>query len=281
MSHILRDASGISRGEERPAGQGQSRLQTTNSRLVLVIAGASLFAACGIALAQGNPEVGVPSRSPVSTNETACPIPPKNRAPEYPRHLLEEETTGTVWLATSIDACGRVTSVTLQKSSGHNPFDDAAIRAVRGWTLGPARRARAIDGVVSLRVEFNIDNFLRAPDWPKTHGYPHYELADDSGGYADAADAESAIDALNPSSRMAPYAIAGGSFVQLDTTDGREFWYFIYDANKPVVAVRYQPVFDNGEPIVRLTVICDKQPKQCDAIRKLMMKGLGYAHAKR
>ena len=247
----------------------------------LVMAAQCLFAACGVALAQGNPEIGVPVPSPVSPNETACPIPPKNRAPEYPRHLLEEETTGTVWLATRIDACGRVTAVTLQQSSGHKPFDDAAIRAVRGWTLGPARRARVVDGVVSLRVEFNIDNFLRAPDWPKTHGYPRYVPVEGTSGYANADDAEAAIDALNPSSRIAPYPIAGGSFVQLDTADGREFWYFIYNGNKPEVAVRYQPVFDNGEPIVRLTVICDKQPKQCDAIRTLMMKGLGYARAKR
>jgi TonB family protein len=247
----------------------------------LVTAAQWLFAACGVALAQGNPEVGLPVPSPISLNETACPTPSKNRPPEYPRHFLEEEATGTVWLATTTDACGHVTKVTLQKSSGHKPFDDAAISAVRGWTLGPARRAQAVDGVVTVRVEFNIDNFLHTPDWPKTHGYPRYVLVNDASGYANAAEAETAIDALNPSSRMAPYPIAGGSFVQLDTAGGREFWYFIYNGNKPEVAVRYQPVFDNGEPIVRLTIICDKQPKQCDAIRDLMMKGPSYARAKR
>jgi len=192
--------------------------------------------------------------------------------------------TGTVVLGATSDACGRVLSVTVKKSSGHKALDNAAIKAVQDWTLSADQGLTVVEGVVYVPVEFQISTAAHgpsAPDWPKTHGYPRYVLVDDSGGYANAAEAETAIDALNTSSRMVPYPIVPSKFVQLEAPTGREFWYFIYKGNKPEVAVRYQPVFDNGEPIVRLTVICDKEPKQCEAIRVLMMKGLSYASAKR
>ena len=199
--------------------------------------------------------------------------------------MARENVTGSVVLGASTDACGHVLSVTVQKSSGHKVLDNAAMIQVREWTLNAAQRAQAVNGVVPLLVDFRIQTLdasagPKAPDWPKTHRHPRYVLADGPSDYANAADAQTAIDALKPSWRLVPYPISGGSFMQLDAPTGREFWYFIYNGNKPDVAVRYQPVFDTGEPIVRLTVICDKQPKQCDAIRALMMKGLDYARAK-
>ncbi len=204
--------------------------------------------------------------------------------------MFEENITGSVLLGASTDACGRVTSVVVQTSSGHRMLDQAAIKAVREWTLSPAQRTQAVAGVVPIPVDFRMvtgdssqthDRAPKAPDWPPTHWHPRYMLMDGTADYANAADAEAAIDALHPSFRTAPYPIFPSNFAQLDTSNGREFWYFIHDGSKPVVAVRYQPVFDHGEPIVRLTVICDKLPQQCDAIRALMMKGLDYARARR
>ena len=253
---------------------------------IRALLGIWLLLACGNGRAQGKPEIDT-STQPASSAAIGaqCPTPSKNWPPDYPPQAMVAEVTGTVVVAATVDACGRVLAATVQISSRHKLLDDAGIKAVRQWTLSAAQRAQVVDGVVAVPVDFRIQTLdasagPKAPDWPKTHRHPRYVLADGPSDYANAADAQTAIDALKPSWRLVPYPISGGSFMQLDAPTGREFWYFIYNGNKPDVAVRYQPVFDTGEPIVRLTVICDKQPKQCDAIRALMMKGLDYARAK-
>jgi TonB family protein len=249
-----------------------------------VLIGYSMLLICGHVLAQDKTGAAVSVPPLVPASAPTCPVPPKNYPPEYPRQSLMDGATGTVMLGATADACGRILSITVKKSSGHKALDDAAIKAVRDWTLSADLGLTVIEGVVYVPVDFQISTAAHgpsAPDWPKTHRHPRYMLEDDSGGYANAAEAETAIDALNPSARMVPYPIVPSRFAQLDTPTGREFWYFTYKGNKPEVAVRYQPVFDNGEPVVRLTVICDKEPNQCDAIRALFMKGLDYARAKR
>ena len=251
---------------------------------IRALVGACLLVAYGTVCAQGKPQANASVSSAASTG-APCPTPSKNWPPSYTKDMARENATGSVVLGATTDACGHVLSVTVQKSSGHKVLDNAAMIQVREWTLNAAQRAQAVNGVVPLLVDFRLQTLdasagPKPPDWPKTHRHPRYVLADGPSGYANAADAETAIDALKPSWRLVPYPISGGNFVQLDAPTGREFWYFIYKGNKPDVAVRYQPVFDTGEPIVRLTVICDKQPKQCVAIRALMMKGLDYARAK-
>lgn len=260
-------------------------------RKILAAAGTCLLAVCANGLAQATAAIAaLPQPAVAAAIVAPCPTPQKNWPPAFTLRMLEENLTGSVLLGAGTDACGRVTSVVVQTSSGHRMLDEAAIKAVREWTLSPAQRAQAVAGVVPIPVDFRmvtVDSSQThppaptAPDWPPTHRHPRYVLMDGTGDYANAADAEVAIDAMHPSLRTSPYPIASSNFEQLDTPTGREFWYFIHDGSKPVVAVRYQPVFDHGEPIVRLTVICDKLPQQCDAIRALIRKGLEYARARR
>ena len=255
---------------------------------IRAMVGIWLIVVCGSALSQSKPEIV--DSPPVVTDATVdapCPIPAKNWPPAFTREMFEKNATGTVVLGVTTDACGRVVSVTVQKSSGHKTLDNAAISAVREWTLSAAQRANTVGGMTSVPVDFKINTLSHAPappaapDWPKTHRHPRYVLVERSRDYANAAAAGAAIDTPDALWRTLPYPIAFSSFVQLEAPEGREFWYFIYNGSKPEVAVRYQPVFDNDEPIVRLTVICDKLPKQCEAIRALMMKGPDYARAKR
>jgi TonB family protein len=219
--------------------------------------------------------------------ESCAGVVAQHRPPMYPIDLLSREVTGTTTLALHTDACGRVTDASVEKSSGHKQFDQAALEAVRHWVLTADERERGVDGVVTWPVVFKIDNSIaepKAPDWPGTHRHVRWVFDETAKEYADAAVAEDAVDAKpGMSDRLVPFRIPGSSFVQLDTTNGREFWYFIDtidNEQKPLVAVHYQPVFDNGEPIVRLSMYCDDTAPHCAAYRKLFMRGLDYARPK-
>ncbi len=179
----------------------------------------------------------------------------------YPMDLLDSQVAGTVMLALSTDNCGRVSDARLAKSSGHKAFDEAALVAARHWVLAADESRRGADGVVTWPVEFKIDNSAVAPraaDWPDSHRHVRWVFDESAMEFPGAAAAETAIEARPGSSgRLVPYRIPGSSFVQVDTTPGREFWYFIDSVEKeqkPLVAVHYRPVVEQGEPIVRLSM---------------------------
>jgi TonB family protein len=69
-------------------------------------------------------------------------IPPndvlKQMPPDYPKEARQKHQTGSGVLILHVDrATGRVTSVTLQKSTGHKLPDDAGIRAFSQWRFKP------------------------------------------------------------------------------------------------------------------------------------------------
>ena len=213
----------------------------------------------------------------------------KNRAPMYPISDLAYGIGGTVVLAMATDECGKVTSVAIQKSSGHKSLDSAAVAAASHWMFDKDVRAASADGVIIRPVEFKEDDSIappppREPDWPETHRHVRWVLNEAPGDYTSATAAEDSITSqTGASGRTVPYRIPWSSFVQLETATGKEFWYFIDtvgDGSKTMVAARYQPVYDNGEPIVRLSVFCELQADRCAAFKKLFMKGLGYAKPK-
>jgi protein TonB len=56
----------------------------------------------------------------------------KKISPEYPLISRKRRDQGTVILLIKIST-GRVESVNIEKSSGHAPLDESAVRAVKGW----------------------------------------------------------------------------------------------------------------------------------------------------
>jgi TonB family protein len=255
---------------------------------LLMTAGLCAFAMSAFASEQSRTAIAA-AQATASTGTNACAdvVVKRNRVPDYPINMLSSGTTGTVILGLTTDACGRVTSAQVRKSSGHKALDDAAASTAGHWILTADARAGAVDGVVTWPVVFKMDNSaapVRQPDWPKTHRHVRWLFNDAPNDYPSAATAEDAIRGLPASSgRMVPYLIPGSGFIQMETSAGTEFWYFIDtvgDDPKTIVAARYEPVYDNGEPIVRLSVFCDVQPNRCVAFQKLFMKGLGYAQPK-
>ncbi len=60
-------------------------------------------------------------------------------------------------LRVEVGTDGRVRDVRLQTSSGYSDLDDAALRAVRGWTFVAARESgRAVAAWVTVPVDFRL-----------------------------------------------------------------------------------------------------------------------------
>lgn len=64
------------------------------------------------------------------------PIPGTDRPPEYPTLARRRGLEGTVVLLVTCDAAGFVMAIEVQRSSGHEALDAAAIAAVRTWRFG-------------------------------------------------------------------------------------------------------------------------------------------------
>lgn len=74
-------------------------------------------------------------------------------APAFPPEAKKTGLTGTVLLLVEVDEEGRPASVCIQRTSGYELLDAAALRTVRGWRFDPAR----LDGqAVSSRAEVPV-----------------------------------------------------------------------------------------------------------------------------
>lgn len=77
----------------------------------------------------------------------------RNPKPDYPPDARRQKQEGVVYLLVSIDARGRVEEVQVERSSGFELLDEAALKAVRQWEFEPARRG---DTPVATRVRVPI-----------------------------------------------------------------------------------------------------------------------------
>jgi TonB family protein len=90
--------------------------------------------------------IKVPSRgnakdtavSNANTGEKQLPRISKNQDPKYPSLLLAKGIGGVVRLRVLVNQNGLVDQLSVDRSSGHKSFDDAAIQAVRVWEFDPA-----------------------------------------------------------------------------------------------------------------------------------------------
>ncbi|NBA97195.1 energy transducer TonB [Pseudomonas sp. R5(2019)] len=116
-----------------------------------------------------------PPAPPQPTPPVAAPAPPappkpapvtpasanaaylKNPAPEYPSLAQRRGWEGTVLLRVHVLASGKPGEIQIQKSSGRQQLDDAALAAVKRWSFVPAKQGDvAQDGWVSVPIDFKI-----------------------------------------------------------------------------------------------------------------------------
>ncbi|CAI8708692.1 energy transducer TonB [Pseudomonas sp. IT-P4] len=80
-----------------------------------------------------------------------------NPAPEYPSQAMRRGWQGTVLLRVHVLASGKPGEIQIQKSSGRESLDDAALAAVKRWSFVPAKQGdTALDGWVSVPIDFKI-----------------------------------------------------------------------------------------------------------------------------
>jgi len=119
--------------------------------------------------------VAQPPAPPAPPQPVAAPTPPappapkpvtpasasagylKNPAPEYPSLAMRRGWEGTVLLRVHVLASGKPGEIQLQKSSGRDSLDEAALAAVKRWSFVPAKQGDvAQDGWVSVPIDFKI-----------------------------------------------------------------------------------------------------------------------------
>lgn len=228
-----------------------------------------------------------------ATDADDCPPGKPIQQPRLPPEvMMKDDIKASVLLDVGIDTCGRVTDVTVKKSSKQAGFDEAAVDAIKDATLTPEQRKRASNGRVLVPFDFSFgpvtgtaarpfSGRIRKVDWPRTHRRPHYVLEPAPPEYTTADMASQAIKSRPNEHWQMPYSVMG-RFVPVGEPDKRdEYWLFIAKGLAPNVAARYRPTMENGEPIVRLAIICDDTPGACDKTRDFLLKGLPYAKAKK
>ncbi|RRW86298.1 energy transducer TonB, partial [Pseudomonas aeruginosa] len=81
-----------------------------------------------------------------------------NPAPEYPALAMRRGWEGTVRLRVHVLASGSPSEIQVQKSSGREALDQAAVKAVKRWSFVPAKRGdKAEDGWVSVPIDFKLN----------------------------------------------------------------------------------------------------------------------------
>jgi len=108
-----------------------------------------------------------PKAAPSSSAKTAEPttqLPSadaaglNNKAPIYPVISRKRKEHGTVWLLLLVSKDGAVTELKLQKSSGFQRLDQAALQAVKHWKFQPARKqGQPIDYWYELPLKFSLN----------------------------------------------------------------------------------------------------------------------------
>lgn len=82
-----------------------------------------------------------------------------NPAPEYPQIARRRGDQGRVLIKVLVTSQGDASNVTLERSSGSNYLDEAAIKAVRNWKFVPARsNNEAVSGYVTVPINFSLQS---------------------------------------------------------------------------------------------------------------------------
>lgn len=101
--------------------------------------------------------------APVSEPAPAIPattgrFTAQNPAPTYPMQARRRRLEGKVVLSVQVDAQGQPQVVNVQRSSGHDALDAAAVEAVRRWRFEPAsRNGQAESSWKTLPVDFKLN----------------------------------------------------------------------------------------------------------------------------
>lgn len=101
-----------------------------------------------------------------STSDSQAPLTPaapgkfaaQNPQPNYPMQARRRKLEGDVVLSVQVDAQGLPQDVRVQRSSGHDMLDNAAVDAVKRWRFEPARRGgQSQSSLKTLPLKFRLN----------------------------------------------------------------------------------------------------------------------------
>ena len=88
----------------------------------------------------------------------------KNPAPVYPEYARGRGWEGTVILKVLVGSDGKVQSIIVKRSSGHQILDESALNTVRKWQFQPARVGNmAFSSWINIPVRFVLVEKARLP----------------------------------------------------------------------------------------------------------------------
>lgn len=97
------------------------------------------------------------AEAPLSARVEAPPRPEKTIEPVYPRRARRRGEEGDVVLSVAVAADGRVSHVSIVKSSGFIELDEAGVKAVTAARFAPARVGETpVESVVPLTISFRL-----------------------------------------------------------------------------------------------------------------------------
>ncbi len=103
------------------------------------------------------PETELPGSTPAPPIASAMPNYRENSPPPYPLLARRRNYEGEVLLEVLVTTEGRVGSVRLVKSSGHEILDRAAMKGVRRWLFYPGERGgEVIEMWVKVPIRFQL-----------------------------------------------------------------------------------------------------------------------------
>lgn len=227
----------------------------------------------------------------------ACPAA-HMPAPDHPSVLLRENLQGRVVVAVRLDDCGRVLDASVAETAGHEALDTAALAAVRRWVFPAVHRQQAKDGRLKVPVKFDTlrDVETQALHWPRSHRRARYLADTEAIGFPTLEAVSETVQ--TPENLMAsPYVRKRGSVLDPGVPEpggfyrsaaGGEpvYWLSFLRWNdfgesragqlrpREVAVARYRLVFEDGEPIVRVALLCEDAAPQCDYIRQRALRRL-------
>lgn len=255
-----------------------------------------------LALAMPAPPVEAPAAEPTQANAEQCPSP-RIVQPRYPLDLARAKKTGLVLVGARFDDCGRILETRIDKSSGRQLFDQSALDSVAKYVLSAEQRAKGPDGWVQVPVKFggfrNVE--ARKIPWPRSHRKPVYLADEQPIPFDNIAAFQGAKVTKNDEVLHTPYGMsrdAAGqimrTWMHLDREDPNVFWlsYIIQppfpasptEPMGPIVTAaiaRYRLVEEEGVPVVRLGLLCERPADECQRLSEFLMEGLPFAKARR
>ena len=112
---------------------------------------------CGIQQAQLPAAPAAPIGAPTTTS-AALSAGSNCATPEYPRESLRAGETGTSRIRFVVEANGRVSSATIERSSGSRRLDQAAVSALSLCTFTPGTQAgKPVRSETTINYVWRID----------------------------------------------------------------------------------------------------------------------------